>query len=68
MELAKSGVKSLDVVCPSFAVDCLETLEEIRIESAEIFKATSGQKFSFVRCLNDSETHADFLKFLIARE
>lgn len=50
--LAKSGVKRLAVVAPSFVTDCLETLEEIEIEAKEIFLNAGGQEFTYIPCLN----------------
>jgi len=52
--LAKSGVKSVDVVCPGFIGDCLETLEEISMEARHAFLEAGGQAFSYIECLNDS--------------
>jgi protoporphyrin/coproporphyrin ferrochelatase len=53
--LAQSGVKSVDVVCPGFPVDCLETLEEISMEAKEAFLHAGGKEFSYIPCLNDSQ-------------
>ena len=50
-----SGVKNLAVVTPGFSADCLETLEEIAVENADIFKANGGVNFAAIPCLNDSE-------------
>ncbi|MDP3374202.1 MAG: ferrochelatase, partial [Hydrogenophaga sp.] len=46
--------KSVDVVCPGFTSDCLETLEEINMEAREAFLHAGGQQFSYIDCLNDS--------------
>jgi ferrochelatase len=54
-KLAKDGVRRVAVVTPGFAADCLETLEEIAQENAEIFRHHGGEQFSFIPCLNDSE-------------
>ena len=54
IKLAKDGVKSVDVVCPGFTGDCLETLEEISLEAREAFLHAGGEKFSYIHCLNDS--------------
>ena len=54
-ELAKRGVKNLAVVTPGFSADCLETLEEIAIENAEIFTHNGGEHFAAIPCLNDSD-------------
>ncbi len=53
--LAQSGCKSVDVVCPGFPVDCLETLEEISMEAKEAFLHAGGKAFSYIPCLNDSQ-------------
>ncbi len=54
IEQAQAGVKSVDVVCPGFTSDCLETLEEINMEAREAFLHAGGQRFSYIDCLNDS--------------
>ncbi len=51
--LARAGVKSVDVVCPGFTSDCLETLEEIAIEARQAFLHAGGQEFHYIDCLND---------------
>ena len=51
--LAKRGVSSVDVVCPGFTGDCLETLEEIAIEGRQAFLASGGKDFHYIPCLND---------------
>jgi ferrochelatase len=53
--LAKRGVKNLVVITPGFSADCLETLEEIAVENAHVFKRYGGQNFAAIPCLNDSE-------------
>ena len=53
--LAQAGVKRVDVVCPGFTSDCLETLEEIAQEACEAFLHAGGQAFHYIPCLNDSE-------------
>ena len=52
-ELATSGVKSVDVMCPGFVADCLETLEEIAQEVREVFIEAGGERFNYIPCLND---------------
>ncbi|GLK83187.1 ferrochelatase [Ancylobacter defluvii] len=66
--LAKSGVKRLAVITPGFVADCLETLEEIAGENAEIFHHNGGEQFHFIPCLNDSEPGLDVLEAVIRRE
>jgi ferrochelatase len=51
----KGGVKNLVVVTPGFSADCLETLEEIAVENARVFKRAGGKNFAAIPCLNDSE-------------
>jgi ferrochelatase len=53
--LAKKGVKNLVVITPGFSSDCLETLEEIAVENAHVFKRHGGENFVAIPCLNDSE-------------
>lgn len=60
-QLAQNGVKKVAVLCPGFAADCLETLEEIGIAAAETFKHHGGTHFTMVPCLNDSQDHIDML-------
>ncbi len=62
--LARSGVRSVDVVCPGFAVDCLETLEEIAQTNADAFRAAGGKVFHYIPCLNDAPAHAAALAAL----
>ena len=57
VELANQGVRSVDVICPGFSADCLETLEEIKIENRDIFLAAGGKTFHYIPCLNDREDH-----------
>ena len=66
--LAKEGVKRLAVVMPGFAADCLETLEEIAHENAEIFRHHGGEQFSAIPCLNDSDGGIHVLRQLVLRE
>jgi ferrochelatase len=66
--LARKGVKNLVVITPGFAADCLETLEEIRIENARMFKRHGGENFVAIPCLNDSEAGMLMLWQLAMRE
>ncbi len=52
-QLARDGVRSVDVVCPGFPCDCLETLEEIGMECREAFIAAGGREFNYLPCLNE---------------
>ncbi len=64
-ELGNDGLERLDVVCPAFSVDCLETLEEIKIENGELFHESGGGELSYIPCLNAREDHVEFLAGLI---
>jgi protoporphyrin/coproporphyrin ferrochelatase len=66
--LAKDGVRRIAVVMPGFAADCLETLEEIAQENAEIFRHNGGEEFSAIPCLNDSDAGMDMIRQLVLRE
>ncbi len=59
--LGRERLASLDVVCPGFAADCLETLEEIAITNAEAFHRAGGGRFRYVPALNDRPDHLDAL-------
>ncbi len=67
VKLAGQGVKTVDVVCPGFTGDCLETLEEISIEAREAFLHAGGEKFSYIPCLNDSPQWVEALAAISAR-
>ena len=66
--LAGKGVKNLAVITPGFTSDCLETLEEIAMENAEIFKHAGGENFAHIPCLNDSERGMAVIRAVVARE
>jgi protoporphyrin/coproporphyrin ferrochelatase len=67
-KLAKDGVRRIAVVTPGFSADCLETLEEIAQENAEIFQHNGGEQFAAIPCLNDSEPGMDVIRQLVLRE
>jgi len=62
---AEQGVRSVDVVCPGFSADCLETLEEINEQNRELFLSKGGERFSYIPALNDRAEHVDVLAGLI---
>lgn len=66
-QLGKQGLRKLDVVCPGFAVDCLETLEEIAMQNAESFTAAGGENLRYIPSLNAGQNHVDALLPLIER-
>lgn len=63
-KLGASGVHHVQVVCPGFAVDCLETLEEIAMQNREFFTEAGGEKLQYIPALNDSEQHAQVMRAL----
>jgi len=66
--LAERGVKSIAVITPGFSADCLETLEEIAMENAEIFRQAGGQNFGVIPCLNDSPGGMAVIRDVALRE
>lgn len=66
-QLAKVGIRQIDIVCLSFAADCLETLEEIALEGREIFEAAGGEHFNYIPCINDSVRAIDLYETQIRR-
>jgi ferrochelatase len=67
-QLAKDGVRRIAVITPGFSADCLETLEEIAQENAEIFAHAGGEQFCAIPCLNDSDAGMDVIRQLVLRE
>ncbi|GAB2536888.1 ferrochelatase [Rhodanobacter koreensis] len=66
-ELAAAGVRKLDVACPGFAVDCLETLEEIAMQNRDFFIAAGGATLRYIPALNDSKEQVHSLAALVQR-
>jgi len=66
--LGARGVKSVVAIMPGFAADCLETLEEIGMENAEIFRHAGGENFAAVACLNDSPGGMAVIRDMVLRE
>jgi protoporphyrin/coproporphyrin ferrochelatase len=66
--LAKQGVKNLAVITPGFSSDCLETLEEIAMENAEIFRHAGGKNFAAIPCLNDTPSGMAVIRDVVTRE
>ena len=67
VELAQRGKKIVDVICPSFSTDCLETLEEIADENNERFVSAGGTQLRLIPCLNDASPHIEMMRELILR-
>lgn len=65
--LAAQGVKSVQVICPGFSVDCLETIEEIDEENRHYFLDNGGERFEYIPALNDSDKHIAMMTSLIAQ-
>lgn len=63
--LAEAGKKNIAVCAPAFSADCIETLEEINEEIKESFEEAGGEKFTYIPCLNDDDTHIDALSNVI---
>lgn len=59
------GIKSVDMICPGFSADCLETLEEIEGENKEYFMEAGGEEYSYIPCLNDADAHAELMAEIV---
>ncbi|MBW5877254.1 ferrochelatase [Yersinia enterocolitica] len=66
--LPSQGIKHIQLICPGFSADCLETLEEIKEQNREIFLHAGGEKFEYIPALNDDESHIDLLEQLVKQE
>ena len=65
--LPTRGIKKLLVVCPGFASDCVETLEEINIQGRESFLSNGGENFDLIPCLNDDTSHIELFEKLVKK-
>jgi ferrochelatase len=65
--MAQAGTQSVDVVCPGFTGDCLETLEEISMEGREAFLHAGGKTFNYIPCMNDEPLWIDALAAISAQ-
>ena len=66
-ELGGAGVKSVDIVCPGFSADCLETLEEIAVENKHAYLEAGGEQFHYIPALNDRPDHIKALSALVQK-
>ncbi len=66
-QLAGEGIASVDVICPGFATDCLETLEEIAVENRDVFLQAGGKEYQYIPALNDNVGHIKALASIIDR-
>jgi len=60
-ELAQAGLRHIQIVSPTFAADCLETLEELAVQNKEFFLTAGGEKFHYIPALNADPAHIDAL-------
>ena len=65
-ELARAGTTKVDVVCPGFVADCLETLEEIGIRARHVFEAAGGRELGLIECLNELPEWIEALAAVVA--
>lgn len=65
---AQSGVEDVDVICPGFAADCLETLEEVALRYRDLFIDSGGKTLSYIPALNDRDDHIDCLAAIIENQ
>ncbi len=65
--LPGKGVKNVQIICPGFSADCLETIEEISEENMHYFMESGGEKFGYIPALNDRKDHIDFLTELLLK-
>jgi ferrochelatase len=65
--LPSKGIKNLLVICPGFASDCVETLEEINIQGKDSFIKNGGKNFDLIPCLNDTEEHIEMFEALVKK-
>tara|TARA_B100000886_G_scaffold162661_1_gene110920 strand:+ start:5708 stop:6700 length:993 start_codon:yes stop_codon:yes gene_type:complete len=66
-DLPNKGIKNLLVICPGFASDCVETLEEINIQARQSFLDNGGQNFDLIPCLNDNSDHIKLFQNIISK-
>lgn len=67
-KLPQEGIKKLDVICPAFSADCLETLEEIAEQNQELFIKAGGEQYHYIPALNDNQAHIRMMVELVCRE
>jgi ferrochelatase len=64
-QLVDRGIRSVDVLCPGFSADCLETLDEIELEYRNEFLQLGGEQFSYIHALNDRDAHIEMMRSLV---
>ncbi len=65
-ELSTTGIKSVDIICPGFSADCLETLDEIQIEYRDFFMQAGGEQFHYIPALNEHPDHINMMYALLS--
>ncbi len=65
-ELTSTGTTEIDVICPGFSADCLETLDEIKIEYRDLYIEQGGKQFNYINALNDNDSHIVMMQKLIS--
>lgn len=66
-QLPEQNIQSVDVICPGFAVDCLETIEEINIQNRDLYLQAGGKQFHYIPALNNSAEHIQLMRHLIEK-
>ena len=64
-ELVAKDIKAVDIICPGFPADCLETLDEIQIEYRDYFMEQGGKQFHYIPALNDADDHIEMMRALV---
>lgn len=67
-QLPQDGCKSVDLICPGFSVDCLETLEEIAMENKKLFLEAGGESYNYIPALNADDHHVQLFEQLIKHQ
>jgi protoporphyrin/coproporphyrin ferrochelatase len=68
IQLPKRGITAIDVICPGFAADCLETLEEVAVTNRDIFLAAGGKQYHYIPALNTTAQHIEMMKQLVVQQ
>ena len=67
-KLPKLGIRDVTLVCPGFAADCLETIEEIDVENREFFLESGGNSFTYIDALNDTDVHVEMIRNIVLKQ
>ncbi len=65
MALPDSGTRTVQIICPGFSSDCLETIEEVCVENRDYFMEAGGERFEYIEALNATEPHIDVIESLV---